>query len=91
MTECRRHFESVHAGHRNIEDDDIGPQGPNRYKRRLTILHRADNLALERQGRGRAFENHVAVIDEKDTRMVDCRHTALLTFTFTISKDARPE
>ena len=42
-----------------------------------------------RQSRGRALENHVAVVDEKDTWMVDCRHTALLTFMFTISKAVR--
>ena len=82
-TETAGDFETAHAGHRNIEHDDIGPQGPDRCERRRPVLHRADNLALLRQGRGRAFENDVAVVDEKDAWMVDCRHTALLTFAFT--------
>ncbi len=58
-------FEAGHAGHRDVEDDDVGMERAFGLERREAILHGADNDAVPFQYRGGPREDLLVVVDEQ--------------------------
>lgn len=61
----RRNAGYVHAGHSDIEQDDITRSGRQQHERVTSVLRGEDLVALQRQGLREHLEDHAIVIDSE--------------------------
>ena len=76
MAKLGRDLEAGHVRYRDVQHDDVGPQGFGCSERRRAIFCSPDHHAGRRKDFARTSEDSVVVVDEKNARRFRCRWAA---------------